>query len=509
MWTKPTRRGFLRTAAAATTIGAGPLAFLRGLSSVSAGEARLNPSRVALRPEIEPLVRLLEETPRDEVLERVAKRIRGGATYPDVVAALLLAGVRNIEPRPVGFKFHAVLVVNSAHLASLASPPGDRWLPIFWAIDEFKDSQADDAADNGEDWTLAAVDEAALPPSHRAGAALAEALDNWDESAADVAAAAVGRTASAAEAFEIFARYGARDFRSIGHKAIYVANAHRALATIGWRHAEPVVRSLAYALLAHEGDNPANRDGDPDRPWRRNQPRAKEFRDDWRAGKRDPAASAELIAVCREGSADDASTAVVRLINAGISPDCLWDALLFASGELVMRRPGIPSLHAVTTTNALRFAFEQSGIDETRRMLLLQNAAFLPLFRGVVADRGREPLPATRLDQFESAAVEPGAEGLEAIFDSVPSDRAAAAARALAWLEAGGDAAELVTAARRFVFAKGDDSHDYKFSSAVFEDYLAASPELRNRYLASSLFLLPGAQMPDNALLGRIRSALG
>ena len=43
----------------------------------------------------------------------------------------MLAGVRNIQPRPVGFKFHAVLVVNSAHIASLASPDSDRWLPIF------------------------------------------------------------------------------------------------------------------------------------------------------------------------------------------------------------------------------------------------------------------------------------------------------------------------------------------------------------------------------------------
>ena len=40
---------------------------------------------------------------------------------------------------------------------------------------------------------------------------------------------------------------------------------------IGWRHAEPVLRSLlAYALLAHEGSNPANRDGEPDRPERMN-----------------------------------------------------------------------------------------------------------------------------------------------------------------------------------------------------------------------------------------------
>ena len=62
-----------------------------------------------------------------------------------MLAALLLAGVRNVQPRPsVGFKFHAVLVVNSAHLASLASPDEHRWLPIFWALDHFKSSQARD-----------------------------------------------------------------------------------------------------------------------------------------------------------------------------------------------------------------------------------------------------------------------------------------------------------------------------------------------------------------------------
>ena len=58
-----------------------------------------------------------------------------------MLAALLLAGVRNVQPRPtVGFKFHAVLVVFSAHQASLSGPDADRWLPILWAIDDFKKS---------------------------------------------------------------------------------------------------------------------------------------------------------------------------------------------------------------------------------------------------------------------------------------------------------------------------------------------------------------------------------
>ena len=95
-------------------------------------------------------------------------------------------------------------------------------------------------------------------------------MNNWDEAAADAAIAGLARTAQPREIFEILCRFGARDFREIGHKAIYVANSWRTLQHIGWQHAEPVLRSLAYALLDHEGENPAKGDAPPDRPWKRN-----------------------------------------------------------------------------------------------------------------------------------------------------------------------------------------------------------------------------------------------
>ena len=137
------RRSFLQIAAGTTALaGLGDLGFLAQLHPVSASEGKLDPKLVRLDPEIEPLVRLLENTPRERVLEEVAMRLRRGLTYRELLAALFLSGVRNIEPRPVGFKFHAVLVINSAHLASLSSPDSDRWLPIFWALDYFKSSQA-------------------------------------------------------------------------------------------------------------------------------------------------------------------------------------------------------------------------------------------------------------------------------------------------------------------------------------------------------------------------------
>ena len=138
-----THRDFCRLSATAGLLGLSDFGFLSGLPAVSAADAKLDPKVVKLHPEIEPLVRLLEETPRKKLLEEVASRIHKGTTYREVLAALLLAGVQNVEPRPqVGFKFHAVLVVNSAHLASLSSPDENRWLPIFWALDHFKERRA-------------------------------------------------------------------------------------------------------------------------------------------------------------------------------------------------------------------------------------------------------------------------------------------------------------------------------------------------------------------------------
>src|SRR5690606_30642644 len=110
-------------------------------------------------------------------------RIRRGLSCRDVTAALMLAGIRNIQPRPVGFKFHAVLVVNSAYMASQNSPDADRWLPIFWALDQFESSQARDVAEG--DWTMEAVYETAVPAADKAPSAFADAMDGWDTESAD------------------------------------------------------------------------------------------------------------------------------------------------------------------------------------------------------------------------------------------------------------------------------------------------------------------------------------
>ena len=83
------RRKFLEGATTGGTLG------FAALPPVPRNESRLNPNRGRLDSGTAPLVKLLEETPREKLLEEVGARIRGGAGYREVVSPLLLqAGPR-------------------------------------------------------------------------------------------------------------------------------------------------------------------------------------------------------------------------------------------------------------------------------------------------------------------------------------------------------------------------------------------------------------------------------
>jgi len=343
-----------------------------------------------------------------------------------------------------------------------------------------------------------------VPAAHKARQAFIEAVENWDETAADAAVAGLARNLGAQGIFELLYRYCARDFRELGHKSIYVANSWRTLQAIGWQHAEPVLRSLAYAMLDRTGDaNPAKSDLPADRPGRRNLELRAQIPANWLEGEINPAATSEILQAIRQGSSIETSEKVVELLNRGVGPQSIWDGLFDGAGELLMREPGIRSLHAVTCTNALHFEWQHCGNDEIRKYLLLQGAAFLPLYRGSREDKG------ARIDQLEATPLKTtGSNALEEIFADISTDRLAAARKVLAYLKENPNPTDLINAARVLVFQKGRDAHDYKFSSAVLEDYQNVTPAWRDRYLAASVFNLRGSGNADNELVKRTRAAL-
>ena len=218
------------------------------------------------------LLSLLEETPRSQIIERVVARIRSGTSYEDLLAALTLATVRNVSPYPdVGFKYHAVMVLHAIHHTTSGMPPAERWLPMLWAVDYFKEEQADERHSSG--WTMAAPPPVSTPaPSpDQARSALVTALDNWDLEAADAAVVNYASVAEPDAVFELLWQYGARDFRGIGHKAITVQNAHRMLNLLGWEHRDPVLRSTVAALVNfYEDPNPSTVELREEAAWRQN-----------------------------------------------------------------------------------------------------------------------------------------------------------------------------------------------------------------------------------------------
>jgi len=140
---------------------------------------------------------------------------------------------------------------------------------------------------------------------------------------------------------------------------------------------------------------------------------------------------------------------------------------------------------------------------------MLQAAAFLPMFRKFMQGRGN--LSALHLDDLHAADVTAhGPAAIEEVLTDISSDRLTAARKTLALVENKRvDPKALMREARRLIFSKGNDAHDYKFSSAALEDFYHATPAWRARYLASSMFNLRGARDQDNGLVKRTQEAFG
>ncbi len=90
-------------AAAGLTLGTTPLA---AMPAVTDDQLQVSSNMVQFDPEIEPLVRLVEDTPREALMNKVLGEIQSGRSYRELLAALFLAGIRNVQPRPaVGSSF--------------------------------------------------------------------------------------------------------------------------------------------------------------------------------------------------------------------------------------------------------------------------------------------------------------------------------------------------------------------------------------------------------------------
>jgi hypothetical protein len=415
--------------------------------------------------------------------------IRTGLRYEDLLGALCLATVRNVQPYPdVGYKYHSVMVLRAIHLASEQLPAADRWLPIVWGADYFKDTQAQERAASG--WRL--------PPRHTAlgdrvaaRRALITALDEWNRDAADAAIVRYAQTAAMDEIFPVLFAYGARDLRAIGHKAISVSNAHSLIALLGSVNTEPMLRSTVAALQNSQGGpDPASHNLQPDRPWRLNQKRLREIPQSWKHGRDDAGARKELRAALYHVSEDAAGAVVVEFLRQGISPEAIWRVLFDTAAELLLLQPSIVLVHAQTTANALHYAYRVCGDGQTQQLMLLQCAAFIAMFRSLVNAQPDFSLDALQPLPLDGASI----DSIVEIFTDVSAGhRMQAARKCLGYLQNGGDADAMIATARQHLIYNAEEPHDYKFSEAVFDNYTHfADSAWRSRFLSAGMAYFKG-----------------
>jgi hypothetical protein len=453
------------------------------------GEAGLPSAHAAMAS----LLSLLEDSPRERLPGELAKRIREGLRYEDLLTALCSASARNVQPYPdVGFKYHAVMVLRSIHAATQNLPADDRWLPILWAADYFKSAQAQERSRSG--WQLP-TRQSAQSAAPTARHAFITALDHWDRDAADAAIVDYASFAPIDAIFALLFRYGMRDLREIGHKAIAVSNAHRLMGLLGTSEREAMLRSTVAALQNFEnGPNPVSHDLPDDRPWRENTQQLRAIPQSWKQGRDDPSARTELREALYVVSPRQAGAAVVTALRHGLSPEAVWRVHFGMATELMMQRPNILSVHAQTTANALHYIYRSCGEQQTEQLALLQCAAYLAMFRELTGASATS----FELDTLPPHPLAPNAASIDALYADVSAGRRLeAASKVLGYLQGGGDPAALIATARHNVVYYAEEPHDYKFPEAVFDNYAQLPDgEWRQRFLSVNVahFTAPARQ---------------
>jgi hypothetical protein len=178
-----------------------------------------------------------------------------------------------------------------------------------------------------------------------------------------------------------------------------------------------------------------------------------------------------------------------------------------AAGELMMRLPGILGVHAITSVNALHYAFRVAGSAETRLLLLLQGVGWMSQFANVMAQNGS--FGATDITSVEGADIPASAEeAADEILSLVSSDRTMAARKAFRYAEKNPAPGGFQRAAQSLLFTKGRDVHDYKYAAAIFEDYGLVDPAWRPHMLATAVYNLRGSGLEDAPLMQRAREVI-
>ena len=461
--------------------------------------------------ELESLIELLIETPPDRRVAVLGEELRQGLSYRSLLTAVYLAAVR-VE------SIHPIAMVHAANWIAASLPARDTFLPLVWLWSNI--GGALDAAITKNEYVLRRP-EKHLPSASKALESFHAAMMAKDHDGAEMAALSLSRSIGGRQTMELLWEYVVRDSDDLGHKVIQFSNSWRTLDAIGWEFAENPLRFLVvYSAREATGDT----------TYAAMRERAVQvlptLPPDWTASIADEKATLELYEEIRAArTAQSVDLACQQLSSGTIKAGSIWDAIHLAAMEVSARfdtREGIRGwpVHAVTSTNALRYSFRTVLESRTRLLVLLQAICWVSdKMTGLALKRGRlRDLRITRLDPVDVPSD--SADAAAQIFDLLPDKSDArvdklhrdkddlASRSALSLVQSASGRHNFAAVATTHLNAKANNSHDYKYTAAAFEDVSSISERWRPAFLAATVNVLHGPASADTPVFKQAREVL-
>jgi hypothetical protein len=505
------RRRFLSSSSIIAGTCASNLSFLAQLGHAAATDTAIQASEVIFGAETDRLLELLRSSSLDDCVPAFVKEIKNGLSYRHFLTVLFLAAVENGDP-------HQMAQVYGAHRISSDVRIEERLLPLFWVLNRIKRETEAGRAGHPAVRPFKGV----LPQSDVAESIFREALLKQDSDTAERAALALARDHGAQYVMRKLWEFAPRNVGgNLGHPAIALANGFRTLDVMGWQHSEVGLRYVTGYIAGYEGDKTCGKNLE------RVKRTARELPIGWTAATGHQEATRALFKLLHEGKADEASDFICsELRSRKMHVGAVWDAISLSAADSIFRHKiggGMLGghIHAVTTTNALRFGFDLVDDPETKLLNLLQAA-------GVICDfYVRHPNHSADLREIAlldlAAASQARTTAIPEIFEMLPykarehfepkpGERDAsdeACRRAFTLLQQERNQTAFMQSARSFLCLKASlDPHDIKFPAAIFEDAANVSARWRPFILAASVHALHGSKSPDTSVLVQVRGAM-
>jgi len=485
------RREFLAGVGKGTLLATiGPaLASELGISTAHAVEAPATLDFGAL----EPLVRLMQETPPSNLQPALAAKLKEGVPLKKLVAAGVLANARTFGGEDY-IGFHTLMALGPCLEMAGAMPEREQALPVFKVL--YRNTSRIQENGGRESEVLRPVDAA---PGQSAPEDLRASVRSRDTAGAERVFASLMRQ-DAEAGFNALLEC-VQDHPEV-HRTVLPYRAWDLLDLVGREHATTMLRmSLRYCLEAESRRRPE---------WDENGKMLARLLDEHKLLGRDPgtrsmedAAVEKLCMDIFKGTPDDAAAAVATALAEGFDPREIGEAISLAANQLVLRDHGRPPEWESPGKPAGSVHGDSVGVHASDSVHAWRNLSSASRGRNVTAclilgawqvarDRGgvsatmlaREPLPSPyhlrRVTRNDQAALLSELDGM--IRQNLQSHAAAVVHH---WGALGLPERPVLGLLLRYAVSEDGALHAEKYFQTAWDEFRRTRPAFRWRHLTA------------------------